>query len=335
MVALSSRPLTGAVALAATALCSTTSLAAVADAAAGGLPTPLLAWADRETSRLLAAQAAEPAAWPDLFKADLQADAWDSGLNEPHVYVVSVPAARQRRVHFASEFRRLGMRTAGVWWVPAIDGRAAPAELLHGNGSNGDEAALRYAELPGVLGCYLSHLAALRWHLRRFPDSDMLVLEDDVGFHPDFRSLWGEFAEEAPDAVEVEGSAAPVPVATWHFGGHCFWAPSVARGKSYIHATWVDRTWGYVVRAWAVAPLLAYMQRVDPGYNVGFDQMLSGVTMSRSFPVLTPQRPLALGLGKKSGSANALLENDGLLEPDWYKRQCWSVCGEATLRCSP
>ena len=111
----------------------------------------------------------------------------------------------------------MSARLAGLGWaferMPAVDGRAIDWRHHPDVDERGFERAQGRRLQPGDVGCYLSHLAALR----RFLDSParhLLVLEDDADPEPDCSAVIQALLAmpERWDVVKLSGyhSAAPV-----------------------------------------------------------------------------------------------------------------------------
>lgn len=98
------------------------------------------------------------------------------------VLLINLPRSVDRLTLMQRRLSELGL---GYEVLPAVDGRAQWEELLPTVDVPVFERHVGRDVLPGEVGCYHSHLQA--W--RRFLASDaevLLVLEDDMVFHPDF-----------------------------------------------------------------------------------------------------------------------------------------------------
>jgi glycosyl transferase family 25 len=98
------------------------------------------------------------------------------------VLLINLERSTQRRVQMEARLREVGLDHR---ILPAVDG-AAHQEALR---QTVDAPAFRWHTgrdaLPGEMGCYHSHLNA--WQaLLDSPHRFLLVLEDDMVFHPDF-----------------------------------------------------------------------------------------------------------------------------------------------------
>ena len=91
------------------------------------------------------------------------------------IYVISLARARERRAAISGHLRALGLEYE---LVDGVDGRALPAE---------EHARLLAPgvtfQSPGVVGCYMSHMAVYR-RLIEAGDTAALVLEDDAALNP-------------------------------------------------------------------------------------------------------------------------------------------------------
>ena len=57
--------------------------------------------------------------------------------------------------------------------------------------------------IPGYWCCWLGHLAILRDHYNKYPTKDLLILEDDVAFIPQFNKAFLNFMKIVPKDWEV------------------------------------------------------------------------------------------------------------------------------------
>jgi glycosyl transferase family 25 len=98
------------------------------------------------------------------------------------VLLINLERSTQRRVQMEARVREVGL---DYRILPAVDGAAHQESLRQ----TVDAPAFRWHTgrdaLPGEMGCYHSHLNA--WQaLLDSPHRFLLVLEDDMVFHPDF-----------------------------------------------------------------------------------------------------------------------------------------------------
>lgn len=91
------------------------------------------------------------------------------------IYVISLARAAERRAAISAHLQALGLEYE---LVDGVDGRALPAE---------EHARLLAPgvtfQSPGVVGCYMSHMAVYR-RLIEAGDTAALVLEDDAALNP-------------------------------------------------------------------------------------------------------------------------------------------------------
>ncbi len=91
------------------------------------------------------------------------------------IYVISLARAAERRAAISAHLQALGLKYE---LVDGVDGRALPAE---------EHARLLAPgvtfQSPGVVGCYMSHMAVYR-RLIEAGDTAALVLEDDAALNP-------------------------------------------------------------------------------------------------------------------------------------------------------
>lgn len=158
----------------------------------------------------------------------------------PHVYVIHLKSRTDRKRQFTAAWSAAGLSAERVHWFPAVLGSALSTETL----ANFRTAARTRKARAGRVGCYCSHVAAIRAAIKRnhFP---LLVLEDDAiptpGAAPD---LAAAFASAPADAALLYLGALPVRArkrATlkrrgWHrapsdvqlYGGHAYGIPDAA-----------------------------------------------------------------------------------------------------------
>eukprot|EP00928_Gymnodinium_smaydae_P095724 TRINITY_DN8283_c0_g1_i2.p1 TRINITY_DN8283_c0_g1~~TRINITY_DN8283_c0_g1_i2.p1 ORF type:complete len:359 (-),score=39.23 TRINITY_DN8283_c0_g1_i2:153-1229(-) len=284
----------------------------------------LLDWASKSWQ----ADLANASIWPS-FQED-GTKKWDTGLTNPHVYVLSLAHDIQRRYDFLSRYAQIGWNVKAVQWAPGVDGRLVPDHLCNPNGKNATGAESVFLNNAGVFGCFLSHLLIFRQHLRMCPECDLIVLEDDVGFHHDFKKLWQAMMANLPELLESMGPGSKkVPLARIHFGGDAFWAPPISANPTdgYFQPSWVSRTWGYAIKANAVSLILRELQAANGTVDMGIDQRLSGENFVDAFPVVTPIAPLAIACEASShtdGSSNSDGEDFGTnCEPSKFEHPCW------------
>lgn len=130
------------------------------------------------------------------------------------IYVINLDRSPKRLEEISSQLTRLGL---SFQRVAAVDGKEATPEQL----SQLDEASYQRkhgkTSLPGELGCYLSHVEAIRQFLQS-GHASAVILEDDAiledGFIPVIQYLSQH--QEQWDMVKLSGvhSGTPGPVAT-------------------------------------------------------------------------------------------------------------------------
>lgn len=284
----------------------------------------LFKWADEA---LEPTNTYETSSWPLLETVGVP---WDSGLRKPHLYVISMERSKKRRASFAQRFKNVGMNFAGLHWAPGVDGFTVPIGLVNPHGVNATNAELFFLHHPGVLGCYLSHMLVYRKHLKICPGCDMMIMEDDVDFHPQFRQRWQKFMSGVPNDMLVQTSAAKgqptLPVARLHVGGDAFWERPEVETPDYYQVLAVSRTWGYVVRREFTKSLLDFLQRRNLRWNMGVDEQLSGRDFVSKFPVLAPKQPLIRALPARShtGTDFELDKDHGVgQDPMLWHKSCW------------
>ncbi|MBU6257850.1 MAG: glycosyltransferase family 25 protein [Burkholderiales bacterium] len=135
-------------------------------------------------------------------------------MDRLQTWVINLDRAPERLARISAQMQRLGLP---FHRLPAVDARAfTPAQA-----AQIDEAAFRRRHgmppAPGELGCYLSHVEAVR----RFGQSDAefaLVLEDDVLLHASLPAVLAGLVEQAAhwDVVKLSAvhSGTPVPFQT-------------------------------------------------------------------------------------------------------------------------
>lgn len=285
-------------------------------------------WADNAVS---AVDTGEADKWPTLQNLETTSETWDIGLNNPVIYVISMAGSHGRRAAFAARFKNLSLSVKDIHWLPAINGSDVPVNLRNPKGEDAKGAELAFKNDPGIFGCFASHLMAYRRHLRESATRDILIFEDDAEFHPEFKKRWQEFTSGLPEKVWVkddDGATKQVPWARIHIGGDGFWAAPVVSTPTYYQASWVSRTWAYVIKSESLKGLLTRMESQDEPGNMGIDQQLSG-SASRYFPVLAPKTPLVLSCTPSTYAGNNVVidseQKSGITPDDWTKA-CWGLC---------
>lgn len=120
------------------------------------------------------------------------------------IFVINLDASVDRMDAAAAQLARAGL---GFERIPAVDGRAldaAEAARLCPLGAGGFYSPLT----RGEIGCYLSHLRAMRTMEER-GIRRCLVLEDDFDLAPGFAACLHELCalgDRLPDAVKLHGS---------------------------------------------------------------------------------------------------------------------------------
>eukprot|EP00929_Paragymnodinium_shiwhaense_P089117 TRINITY_DN49351_c0_g1_i1.p1 TRINITY_DN49351_c0_g1~~TRINITY_DN49351_c0_g1_i1.p1 ORF type:complete len:525 (-),score=107.42 TRINITY_DN49351_c0_g1_i1:96-1670(-) len=287
----------------------------------------IVAWADKHTDSVDTSDKEE---WPSLEPlAEHKGgrEQWSSGLQEPHVYVISMASEGKRRASIANRFRNLRMKVGGVHWLPGVDASQMPAGLRNPNGKAASGLEQAFKMYPGKLGCILAHLMAYHKNLKRCPHCDVLVVEDDVAFHPRFRVKLAEFLSGLPSwipqdparapkgwpakaqAIEHQGSATDwisaydesqlLPVARLHIGGDVFWAPPIRVMPTYYQASWPSRGWGYVVKANYTREIFEHLRATR---QPDIDQQISGLDYLQKYAILAPKKPIVLGMKSKSAT---------------------------------
>jgi GR25 family glycosyltransferase involved in LPS biosynthesis len=281
--------------------------------------------------------------WPALKairkRKDGNADAWEWGLKNLQVYVISLETDAKRRENFAEEWLRQDFATDTVRWFPAINGSSVPPSFGNPHEGNATGAEAAFLGRPGVLGAFLSHLSVLLQSHKSCPHCDVMVFEDDVVFHPNFKVLWREFVENAPASVYDETLRKRVPVGLLHFGGDVFWDRPRGKGHAYWQATAPSRGWGYAIKAKYVHAMASYMWKVDRNADMGFDQVITDDELLKQFAVLTPKVPLVAQIANHSSTAAAngtelLVHDAGVIKtrPDW-KNMCWHATYADDMPC--
>jgi len=169
-------------------------------------------------------------AWPALQTRGT----WSLGLKRPQLYIVSLAMATARRKRLAEQLRKLDFSVEFAQWTLGIVGTDVPVELRNPRGELAMGSERRFRRQPGYFGSFLAHLMAFNSSLQRCHECDLVVLEDDVIFHPDFKSLWLEFVQKLPDEVpvDVNPNSTRKRWARLHLGGN-FWMPPVRETPGY------------------------------------------------------------------------------------------------------
>lgn len=127
------------------------------------------------------------------------------------IVVISLPAATDRRAHMAGQLAALGLP---VHVLDAADGRCLDRQTLAGLGLRKSPPLFSRVPLsPGEVGCYVSHLLAMRRLLEGDAEA-MLVLEDDAVLEPDLPAVLAAIAALPAgwDVVKLGGIRTGLPV---------------------------------------------------------------------------------------------------------------------------
>jgi len=127
-------------------------------------------------------------------------------MTEPHIYVIHLRQRTDRKKQFLQAWDSAGLPTRHLHWHSAVLGASLSDTTL---AAFRTVAKTRKARAKGRLGCYCSHVAAIKKAVRanHFP---LLILEDDAvpSEHMD-RNLSSLFAS-APDSTLLYFGALPV-----------------------------------------------------------------------------------------------------------------------------
>jgi len=145
---------------------------------------------------------------------------------------------------------------------------------------------------PGNWGCYVSHLAILLDAHQKCASCDLAVFEDDAVFVPHFKQRWGAFTAELPKDWEI-----------LRLGGASLWEPSYSIKGSVVHARAVADTYGYVIKASALAKLTQKLGELPVQGQWGIDAVLQ--LFAEDMPMYAPATPLVMAVGGCSDSSAA------------------------------
>jgi GR25 family glycosyltransferase involved in LPS biosynthesis len=226
-------------------------------------------------------------AWPPM---SAHKNGWDTGLMNPKVTVVSMRQRISRRQSFMRQFESMGWNL-GAEWAAAMDGSVMPERLRWLKGYVDTQAWDH--DKPGNWGCYLSHLAVLREAQAKYPDSDVMVFEDDAVFTPRFQERWNSFFAAVPKDWSIV-----------RLGAQSLWEPSFEATAHYVRAKAVANTWGYVVRASAVSRLADLLAELPVRGSWGVDAVMQLFTAE--LKTYVPAVPLVYAVGSCSDSSSEL-----------------------------
>ena len=126
-------------------------------------------------------------------------------------WVINLDRAPDRLARISAQLQRLGL---GYTRLPAVDARTLTPAQRAALDEPGYRRKHGMTPVPGELGCYLSHVEAMRLFL----DSDAacaLILEDDVLLHDSLPAVLSGLQQHAArwDMVKLSGvhSGTPVP----------------------------------------------------------------------------------------------------------------------------
>lgn len=288
--------------------------------------------------------------WPELHTPGN----WDTGLNDPHVYVLSMKPDTKRRTVFADRFAKLGFKVSpgSAHWSYGINGSLVPQSFINPNGDSATGSEKFWREnlqaTKGGLGCFVSHMLALREHAKRCPTCDMVIFDDDVEFHPEFQKLWGEFYNSLPEKLPIGHSNEMAPIALLHIGGDAFWERPWQETPTFFQVDGVSRMWGVVIKAHAVESILDGMLSSNEDLNQRADQLMSTGTILQKYDLVSvaPKFPLVFNAqcGGSSHTEDTSYNDNEWIEEcltadtamDWGKA-CWGHVYEKgkKVSCAP
>jgi len=190
----------------------------------------------------------------------------DNLVNFPRVYVINLDRSPERLEDFKQSFEPLGL---DVVRVAAVDGK----ELTLPHPDCDPESYRRYhgAHIgKGVIGCYLSHIKALRQFLES-DEETALICEDDVAAKPELAQILSEVLsfKKHWDMLRLNCHKIPnwsripmhVPVRKLNFG-YCLTAP----------VYWCEGTGAYLVNRKAAEKIVASSLPMYLPYDHAFEQ---------------------------------------------------------------
>ncbi len=197
------------------------------------------------------------------------------------IYVISLDHREDRRIRLAEEMRHLGLaEPSELTWIRAVSGEQCWAPGFFGAGA-------------GAWGCLQSHLRVLQDAIMDGKES-ILVLEDDVTFHPRAAAMLDLFFKQVPQDWDQ-----------LFLGGEHFEPPEQIKFRPFIfRATCVHRTHAYALRRKAL-PLVYQHAANYPDYIRGgewhVDHQLGAAHKSGMWATYTPSWWIA---GQKGGESN-------------------------------
>lgn len=120
------------------------------------------------------------------------------------IFLINLPGSTARLEDAA---RQLGSAGLSFERIEAVDGRKLPAEELARLAPD-NRGAFYHSLTPGEIGCYLSHLKALRTIVERGVPA-AVVFEDDFVLKPEFGACLRDLlalGERLPDMVKLYGA---------------------------------------------------------------------------------------------------------------------------------
>jgi len=188
-----------------------------------------------------------------------------SNLPAIPAYVINLESASKRRANTVSIFSEAGIAFSRV---PAVEGKTlkwGPAEYmeswyrnLHGRETN-----------PPEIGCYLSHLNALRLFLETEAEL-ALICEDDLNFGPDLATLLTETINLPRfwNVLRLSGLSAGRPLKVRKLYGEHWLCINIARIKG-SGAYLIDRTAARVFTRRLLPMALPYDHALDQEWFYG------------------------------------------------------------------
>lgn len=252
----------------------------------------------------------------------------DLGLTDPQVYVVSMKESTMRRKHFIQRFAKLGLKLSpgSARWAMGINASEIPMMLRNPKGEEkeGAEEWWNVGDNIGAVGCLMAHTMIFHDHAKNHPFSDLIVLEDDVDFRPDFKKHWDKFYNSLPNELPIsQDSDKTAPIGMMHIGGDALWSKPIKETATYFQVNWASRTWGYVIKAHAVQLIKKMLMEQDQAWNMASDQLLTTGRDSQglpAYPVVVPKYPLVYSAAC-GGSSMTAATPDGRSDNEWI-REC-------------
>lgn len=111
------------------------------------------------------------------------------------IYIINIEHDINRYHNVVSQINNFGLTNYHKW--PATDGYSASPEYMYSLG-----LTHKFSKTKGLAGCACSHIRLWKYIIANNLDW-ILILEDDVHFHPDFNKIFSYYWNNIPENAEI------------------------------------------------------------------------------------------------------------------------------------